>query len=89
MARVVTGIPALWDSCTASAGAKAEDDHAVWSPCGKFIAVGSMGGVEIRDSNTLEALSALRLHETGATIKSLAFSPNGHLLACIFGGSPG
>ena len=89
MARVVTGIPASWDSCTASAGVNAEDDCAVWSPCGKFIAVGSVGGVEIRDSNTLERLSVLRLHETGIIVNSLAFSPNGCLLACIFGDSLG
>jgi WD40 repeat protein len=84
IARVVTGVPASWDSCTASAGVKAEDNHAVWSPCGKFLAVGSVGGVEIRDSNTLEELSTLRLQEAGDIVKSLAFSPNGCLLACIF-----
>jgi hypothetical protein len=84
MARVVTGIPTSWDSCTASAGVKAEDYHAVWSPCGKSIAMGSVGGVEIRDSNTLERLSTVRLHGKRDTIKSLAFSPNGCLLACIF-----
>ena len=84
MARVVTGIPDSWDSCTASAGVKAEYYHAVWSPCGKFIVMGSVGGVEIRDSNTLERLAALRLHGAGDIVKSLAFSPNGCLLACIF-----
>ena len=87
MARVITGIPTSWDSCIASAGVKAEDNQAVWSPCGKSIAVGSVGGIEIRDSNTLERLSALRLRDTGAIVRSLAFSPNGCLLACIYGGS--
>ena len=87
MARVITGIPTSWDSCTASAGVKVEDSQAIWSPCGKSIAVGSVGGVEIRDSTTLERLSVLRLHGVGPIVKSLAFSPNGCLLACSYTGS--
>lgn len=81
-ARVVTGIPDLWDSCTASATVNTEDCHVVWSPCGKFIAASSVDCAEIRNSTTLERLSVLRLHHMYLTIKSLAFSPDGHLLAC-------
>jgi len=82
IARVVRGIPITWDSCTASAGVETEPCDGVWSPCGKFIAVNSKGGVEIQDSNTLEKLFFLRLHDPMDDIRSLAFSPDGHLLAC-------
>ena len=37
--KVVAGVPASWDSCTASAGAPAGVEHATWSPCGLFVAV--------------------------------------------------
>ena len=82
--RVVTGIPVSWDSCTASVGVETKDCHAVWSPHGEFIAVTAVGGIEVRDPNTLERLSVLRLYNTDGTVKSLAFSPNGCLLACTY-----
>ena len=82
-ARVVTGIPDSWDSCTASTGVSTESCCATWSPCGKFVAVSSGGGVEILDSNTLERLSVLRFNVVMAWfIQSLVFSPDGCLLAC-------
>ena len=82
--RVVTGIPDSWDSCTASVVVETQDCHAVWSPCGRFIAVTSVGCVEVRDSNTLERLSILRFGMKEGTFKSLAFSPDGCLLACVY-----
>ena len=87
VSKIVTGIPTSWDSCTASAGATTSGvGHAVWSPCGQFVAVGLRIAIEIRDSNTLERLS--NLNPPGGLIKSiphsLAFSPNGRLLACIY-----
>jgi hypothetical protein len=84
MARIVTGIPTSWDSCAASAGVRDGAYGAVWSPCGKFIAVGSVDGAEIWDSNTLERLSALMHLEFVKKMKSFAFSPNGCLLACAY-----
>ena len=85
VARVVTGIPESWDSCVASTAVKVKDCCAVWSPCGNFIAVSTVGGAEIRDPNTLERLSVLELSDAGSAVGSLAFSPNGHLLACTHG----
>ena len=84
VARVMTGIPNSWDLCTASTAAETNGCSPVWSPCGKFIAVGSVGGVKIQDSNTLEKLSVLRLPNTEATVESLTFSPDGCLLACPY-----
>jgi len=78
-ARIVTGVSSSWDSCTASTGA-GPNCCCVWSPCGKFIATGSVGSVTIQDSNTLERLSTLKSHEA-SKIESLAYSPDGCLLA--------
>jgi hypothetical protein len=85
-ARVVTGIPASWDSCTAILGTTTEVRHAVWSPCGQFVAACFANGVGIRDSTTLGKVSDLRPPSglTKVTPESLAFSPNGRLLACTF-----
>jgi hypothetical protein len=82
----VTGIPASWDSCTAILGTTTEVRHAVWSLCGQFVAVSFANGAGIRDSTTLGKVSDLRPPSSleKFTPKSLAFSPNGRLLACTF-----
>jgi WD40 repeat protein len=86
VSKVVTGIPASWDSCTASAGAATEILHAAWSPCGHFIGAVFGNTVQIRDSKTLEKVSVLKPYHShmGVLAKFLTFSPNGHLLACIY-----
>jgi len=78
IARVVTGTPSSWDSCTASAGESSGGACAVWSHCGSFFAVGNGGMVTIYDSTTLERLSTL---QGCVMIESLALSLDGHLLA--------
>ena len=83
VARIVTGNPSSWDSCTASA-ADINGCCTIWSPCGNFIAVGSTGMVTIYDSTTLERLSILKSPDQDVGIKSLALSPDGHLLACVY-----
>lgn len=84
--KVVTGIPTLWDSCTAIVGATERVYNAVWSLCGQFIAASFGSTIEVRDSNTLERTSVLKPPDTllGATPISLTFSPNGSLLACSY-----
>ena len=37
------------DSCMAIVGATSEPRHAIWSPCGQYIATGSGKNVEVRD----------------------------------------
>ena len=85
-ARVIIGIPDSWDSCTASAGATTDLGYATWSSCGRFIAAGLRGGVEIRGSTTLERVSILKHSGSPESFipHSLAFSPGGHLLACSY-----
>ena len=86
VSRILTGIPTSWDSCTASTGATTKVFHAIWSPCGQFIAVCLEGWVEVRDSTTLERVSDLKppTNLGRVTSESLAFSPDGHLLACAY-----
>ena len=84
----MTGIPASWDSSAATLGTTVDVRSTVWSPCGRFIAANFTHGVEVGvwDSTTLERVSDLRppTMPVKVTPYSLAFSPNGHLLACIY-----
>jgi len=88
VSRVVTGIPASWDSCTASAGAEGGVPHAVWSPCGQFVAACFKDIIRIQDPNTLGIVSVLKPPKghKGAITKFLSFSPNGRLLASVHHG---
>ena len=81
MTRVLTGIPTTWDSCTASASSV---HKAIWSPCGQFIAAGHEQEIQIFDSTTLEKVSTL-IPPGFLVPYFLAFSPDGHLLACSLG----
>lgn len=85
--RVMTDIPASWNSSTASARATSEVTHAVWSSHGQLVAVGWADRVELRDSNSLRSVSILKPpggpHVMVAP-QSLAFSPDGRLLACAY-----
>ena len=87
MLKIVTGVPDLWDSCTASVVVTGVATCAVWSPCGRLIAVllehSGSHRIEVRDSNTLEVVSILQ-PPTGvhrAFSGRLAFSPDERLLA--------
>ena len=88
MARIVTGVPVSWDSCVASAGAMENALHAVWSPCGRFIACAFGNKVQVRDANTLERVSVLEPRSKVSDVFSafVAFSPDGRTLACMFRG---
>jgi len=86
VARVVTGIAASWDSCTASVGTTGTFSCAGWSPCGQFIAASLGSTIEVRDSNTLERVSVLKppSHLLGYFPGLIDFSPDGHLLGCSY-----
>ena len=59
-ARVVTGVPASWDSCTASVGVIGGLAEVVWSPCSQFIAISLGSVIWLLDSNTLERISIFK-----------------------------
>ena len=86
--RVVTGVPASWESCTASVQMLDNHEHrcAIWLPCGQSVAVSIEEGIEIHDSNTLERKSCFKTpgHLLGHLPDLLVSSPDGHLLVCPY-----
>ena len=81
--RVVVGLPASWDPRIASVILPTQYPDVTWSPCGRSVAVSTSAGVEIRDSATLEKLSALESPMSlSLSAVVIAYSPNGRLLAC-------
>ena len=87
-ARVVTGIPDLWDSCTASAGVVAGVSCAAWSPCGQSIVADFGGTIQVQDSTTLERTSAFKppsyILQADYSPAFLTFSPDGCMVACSY-----
>ena len=87
MLKIVAGIPDLWDSCTASAWSRTGVFCAGWSPCGRFVAFSLEPALlELRDSSTLEVKFILQppSDRVGVCSHSIAFSPDGCLLACAY-----
>ena len=85
-ARVVRGLPAVWDSNTAAATSRFQPSLAVWSPCNRFIAIApnNLLEVDILDSTTLQRLRILEFPPQippGPT--RLAFSPDGRMLTSL------
>ena len=83
--RVIVGNQDSWDqhlitSCQYNRGLCA------WSPCGRFIAVGDIYGVEIRDSLSFELLSTLMPTESSRALTGQsAYSMDGRSIASTFG----
>ena len=86
LARVVTGMPASWDSCTAIVGTTDTSFDAVWSPCGQFIVTTSWSTIQVWVSDTLERASVFKPPSNLRNAHPIlpAFSPNGCLLACSY-----
>ena len=81
--RVVAGLPASWDPRIASVTLSTQYPDLAWSPSSRSVAVSTSTGVEIRDSTTLEKLSALKSPMSlSHSAVAIAYSPNGRLLAC-------
>ena len=79
LVRVIQGIPTSWDPCTGNTKVSSSITHAVWSPCGKFLAIGRRHGIEILDAVTLE--QHCTMHPNCKLVPSaLIFSPDGRLL---------
>jgi len=87
-ARVVTGIPTSWDSCTASAGVAAGVPCAAWSPCGQSIVAAFGNTVQVQDSTILQRTSIFtppsQLSQGTCHPALLTFSPDGCRVACSY-----
>ena len=81
-ARVIQGIPASWDPSIASTRFPGFVDTAVWSPCGRFIAVAQRSSSEIAilDAVTLEQLYTTCPASQLSYSVDLIFSPDGRFL---------
>ena len=77
-ARVVCGLPASWDLNTATTKYLHKIEQAVWSPCGRFIAVAFQNTTLILDSVTLQKLQTLKFERqlVGNITQALCFSPD-------------
>lgn len=70
-----------WDPVIATTKCLTYINHAVWSPCSRFIAVVlESDGIQILDAATLEELVWL---DVGEPSQEVAFSPDGHLLTWV------
>ena len=83
--RVVCGLSASWDSKAAASSLGIYVCSAVWSPCNRFIAIGSPSLVSILDSATLQRIQCLNLPNE-LPPKAIAFSPGVRMLTAFVGG---
>ena len=84
--RVVHGVPMSWDTSITATTHPYKIEHAVWSPCNRFIAITwcSPGAVDILDSVTLQLLQTLRYDEnSNVSYWVPAFSPDSCILTIV------
>ena len=83
--RVVRGLPVSWEPISATLCIENFNGGAVWSPCGRFIAVAKSGSTEILDAVTLNPLSTLEPPPRfGVPVTVPQFYPGWPLLNAIF-----
>ncbi|KAF9646646.1 YVTN repeat-like/Quino protein amine dehydrogenase [Thelephora ganbajun] len=78
LARIVHGLPNLWESNIAAMKFSSTIDTAAWSPCSRFIAISWGKQTEILDAVTLERVTTL--HSPADETTRLVFSPDTRLL---------
>ena len=78
--RVVRGLPESWEPISATRYLDDLKGIAVWSPCGKSIAVARAGSTEIIDAVTLNRLSTLESPPSLSLLPCLGFTPDGRFL---------
>ena len=80
---MVVGTPDSWDqSISISSSRESYYTYCAWSPCSQFVAALSQVAVEIQDPLSSELLSTLT-KPNAHLICGLAYSPDGHSLACL------
>jgi len=82
--RVVQGAPMSWDTNAATATRSPGIDRAVWSPCGRFIAItwDHARRVDILDPVAFQPLQTFGDGLYGSWIHVQIFSPDSHTLTC-------
>ena len=83
-ARVVHGLLESWDPIAATLYLDDLEDGAVWSPCGRFIAVAKRESTNIFDAVTLNLLSTLESPPGFIGHWCLSFTPDGRFLTRFF-----
>ena len=86
-ARVIHGLPESWEPISATLYCIDSIGDAVWSPCGKFIAVPRDGSTDILDAGTLSQLNTFE-YPPGFDGKDLCFTPDGCFLTRFSPGGP-
>ena len=84
---MVIGALDSWGPSTVFSTVRDSDKpSSTWSPCGHFIATVSHTTVKIQDALALSTLSTLKLTTNvgNGCHRKLAYSPDGHSLACCF-----
>jgi hypothetical protein len=80
LVRVVQGLPTSWESIpTTVRHHNPENEAAVWSPCGRFVAVAQAETIEILDAVTLVRLRTFT-HTPAEKTRWLSFSPGSYSL---------
>ena len=82
LARIVHGLPPLWEPVVATVYGRFEHYSAAWFLCNRFVAVAQSGTVEIRDAATLNRLSTLTL-PSWPHVSALGISPDGRFLTWL------
>ena len=85
LVRVVKGVPTSWDPAIVAIKCSATIQHAVWSPCSRFIAISFWyeAGIHVLDAATLKRLKSFT--PPGDKTQLLAFSPESRLLMWLSG----
>ena len=79
LARVVHGLPVLWEPVVATVHSKGVGGTVTWSPCNRFIAVAKSAVVEIRDAVTLNLITSFGF-PPGRGVLWVSFSPDSRFL---------
>ena len=78
-ARVIHGLPESWEPISATLYCIDSIGDAVWSPCGKFVAVPRNGFTDLHDAGTFSQLSTFE-YPPGFHGQEICFTPDGCFL---------
>jgi len=77
LTRIVQGVPASWDPVVVTTKCSHDIQHAVWSPCSRFIAIDCDTEIQILDGVTLKRVKSLAPRQSSTQL--LTFSADSRL----------